>query len=732
MAQDDFQQARERYDDAREAMRENHARMEEDLEFSNPACPQQWEKKSVTDRAGRPTLTMDNTNQFIQQVVNDGRRNTPSIQTMPEDSGANALVSQQLNGVLRHIEYASRASTAYDTSLEYSARVGLGWIEVSPKMVDPTKNYQEPRIYSCDDPLAGCLDPDSVEFDGSDAMFGFYETTMSRAAFERRWPKALVTPFQTSQNTDWFDRENVRVAKYWRVVEKKRNTISLKGPDGGSYTVGEEEYWDTAKKTGVKPEPIDQYMSTDRTVKCYMMSGDDFLEETDFPCKWIGLVPVYGHVLKVRGKRYVCGLTRRLRDGQRFHNYQMSSLAETLLSQPKAPFMAPGRAIEGYEEHWKALNDGNPTYVPYNDIDDEGNAIAAPARLAAPQFPLAFANAATLGLNEMQAAVGMFKSNLGQQSNAISGKAKLADKSEGDNATFNFHDNQRRSLEQVGRIALNMFIQLNDTKRPVRILDLQGKKATFIVVDPEMDSAVQQDQNGKILAINPNVGEYGVIVKTGPSYATQREELEERLTQISQGNPQLGAALAPLLVQMADLPEAEKVSRICLALLPPNVQQAYGDGGEDNIPPQVKSQMMSQQQQLQQATEMIQKLSAELHAASDTNDIAKDKNDIDAQKNKDAAEAKNREIDLAWYEAKTARIAADSAAAKVTPEAVQEINAIIESHPMVQALAQAVPQLHDQMRGRLDALTDAHAGLHDQLSPPDQPEQEQAAPVMTE
>jgi hypothetical protein len=721
MPQDPFQQARERYKDAREAARENRERMLEDLKFSNPAEPQQWEKKTITDRAGRPTLTMDNTNQFIQQVVNDGRRNTPSIQTIPENSGANVQVSQQLNGRIRHIEYASRAGIAYDTSLEYSARVGQGWIIVAPKLLDGEKNHQEPRIYGCDDPLAACLDGDSTEFDGSDAMFGFYETTMSEATFKRRWPNARVSPFESEGGFDWFDRKGIRVAQYWAVTEKKTNHIEFTGADGNRMVLTEAEYWDMAKKTGVKPEPLSTFFAVERSVKHYTMSGVEFVEETDFPSKWIGLVPVYGHVLRVEGKRYVCGLTRRLRDGQRFHNYQMSSLAETLLSQPKAPFMAAGRAIEGYEEHWKALNEGNPTYVPYNDIDDDGNAIEMPQRLGAPQFPVAFANAANLGINEMQAAVGMFKSTLGQQSNAVSGRAKQADKVEGDNATFNFHDNQRRSLEQVGRIVVDMDIRLNDTARDVRILGMNADKSTFVRIDPDMQEPVKQDAKGNVTAFNPGLGEYGIVVKTGPSYATQREELADRLTQLGQGNPQLGAALAPLLVKMEDLPEADKVARICLALLPPPVQEAYQEDDDSAVPPQIKQQMLSMQQQLKQASQLVQQLSEELNRANDENS---------EQQQKDIAETanKSRELDIKEQQALTQQYAAETAritalAAIPAPETAQQIDELIAKQAETDELLQHFLQAGMQTQGQLAALTDAHADLHDTLMPADQPGQ---------
>ena len=99
------------------------------------------------------------------------------------------------------------------------------------------------------------------------------------------------------------------------------------------------------------------------------------------------------------------------------------------------------------------------------------------------------------------------------------------------------------------------------------------------------------------MQVNPSMGLYDVRVKTGPSYTTQRQEVADRLAQITQGNPQLGAAVAPLLFTMSDMPEADKVSRIALALLPPEVQAAYED---DDQKPQIPPQLMAEMQQLQQ------------------------------------------------------------------------------------------------------------------------------------
>lgn len=718
MPQDTFQQAKERYEEATDAMRENHERMKEDLRFSNPAKPEQWNTDTILDRKGRPTLTLDQTNQFIQQVVNDGRMSPPAINVVPVDSGADVAVANALNGYMRHVEYQSRAQTHYATSLEYSARVGQGWLIVRPVVCDAERNYQEPRIFGVQNPLACRIDPDAEEFDGSDSMFGFYESIYSERKFKKQWPKAAAASFGDDPH-GWFANSGIRVAEYWSVNVTKRNTLTIQPAGGGEpYSVTEEEYWAEAKKLGYKPLLVGEpFMAVHREVKHYRMNGSEILEESDeWPSQWIGPVPVYGHMMTVEDKRVICGLTRRLMDGQRFHNYQMSSLAESLLEQPKAPITVPARGIAGnLATHWAALNKGNPAYLPYVDIDADGNPIAPPQRLAPAQFPVAAAQAAQLGVQEMQAAVGMYKSNLGQQSNAVSGRAKMADKMEGDTATFHYQDNRRRSVEHVGRILVDMTTRLVDTERMLRVLGEDYEKTSFIKVNPEQEVAAKKDARGKLLSINLGVGKYDVRVKVGPAHTTLREELQDRLTQLAQANPNLAAALAPLMVKLAGLPEADKVAKICLALLPPPVQAAYNEDDMDEVPPQIKLQLTQQAQQLQQATQLVQQLTQELTLAQDANaQKAAGQAAEDALKGQEL-EVRAAENNTARYVAETDRITAE--ADRMRAEA--ELNAsLLGEDPEVREATVQTPQ-------QLEALLGAMGQWFDAL----QMQQEQAAEV---
>src|SRR3546814_3427790 len=66
MPQDLLTRAKECWKEAQEANRENRERMLEDLRFSNPACPEQWDDavkrlREQSEGGARPCLVFDQT-----------------------------------------------------------------------------------------------------------------------------------------------------------------------------------------------------------------------------------------------------------------------------------------------------------------------------------------------------------------------------------------------------------------------------------------------------------------------------------------------------------------------------------------------------------------------------------------------------------------------------------------------------------------------------------------------
>ena len=652
-AQDAFQRAKERIDEAKEHNRDQHMRIREDLRFSNPADPQQWTDTDQTLRNGRPTLTLDRTNQFISQVVNDARQNNPGINVIGVDDKADPKVAETLSGLIRHIEYRSRASQAYDMGIELGARCGQGWLRVIPEVVDADTNEQEVRILRVTDPTACGLDPNSIEADGSDAMWGYAETRMSERAFKAAYPKAKQVPFgDATWNTDGF----ITLAEYFEVEEETENKI-VALIDGYTQTLSEDEFWRMAQTTGQRPPVLGTVKAKRRTVSWKKMSGAEVLEETMFPSQYLPIVPVIGYELWVEGKRYVCGLTRRLMDGQRLHNYQMSALAEFLATQPKAPFMVAAEAIEPYENDWKKLNKGNPAYLPYAHIDSEGNPIPPPSRVMPPPMPGAYAQMAQFAVQEMEASVGMYKANLGQQGNETSGRAIRARQMEGDVATFHFVDNLGRAVEQLGRVIIDMIPRIYDTERIKHIVGIDGDRK-MVKIDPNMPQPAKLDPKGKVVAINPAVGKYDVRVKAGPSYTTMREETAQQLADMIQAQPQLAPILGPMWVRMKDMPESDHIARLLLAMAPPQVQAI--ESGDDEIPPQAQAKIQQLEQQIQEMTQMMDSASSKIE------ELQSGEREATLKYLAEAAKIENDE-----YRAQTERIKATSAA--MTPDQVQAL-----------------------------------------------------------
>ena len=603
--QDSLVRAKEKFKDAQEAVAENHARMREDLRFSNPADPQQWTDTAREYRKGRPCMTFDRTNQFIAQVVNDGRQNKPAIHCVPVDSNGDPAVAEKLNGIIRHIEYTSRAPIAYDTALEYAARVGLGWFRVVPEIIRPETNEQEIRIKRVHDPLSVLLEAGWTEPDGSDAMCGFVETTMSNKAFERQFPKAKREAWDSN---GWFSEETTRICEYFYIEEEKENRI-LVDIGGERVAVTEDEYWQLAARLGQKPPVLEAVQTKNRKVFWQKMTGAEVLEETEFPSRFLPVVPVIGYEVWVEGKRYLCGMTRRLMDGQRAYNYERSAFIEAVALQPKAPFLVAADAIDGHEDEWKRLNTGNPAHLTFNHADENGNPIPPPQRQMPPAFPVAFAQGGQIASQDMEASIGMFKANLGQQGNETSGKAIRARQQEGDTANYHYIDNLSRSIEQLGRIVVDMIPRIYDTPRQARIVGEDGEQS-FVRIEPEMPQAVRKEGK-KVIAINPNVGAYDVRVKAGPSYTTLRQESAEQIAQLIQASPNLMPIIGDVWVKMQDWPEGEKIAQRLKAMLPPQIQQMESEDGAD-IPPEIMAQMQALQQQNQQLQQALQAAAAEI------------------------------------------------------------------------------------------------------------------------
>jgi hypothetical protein len=704
--QDGLQRAKECYEDVRELWADNRQRMLEDLRFSNPVEPEQWDDEAMKARKGRPCLTLDRTNQYIVQVVNSGRMNKPGINCMPADSNADVEVAEQLDGVIRHIEYRSRAQIAYDWALEGAARCGIGWMRVVPRVVDPASNLQEICIDRVADHLSCMIDGDQP--DGSDAMNGFAETLIPKRRFKKLYPKASTQSWESQGDGTWIIGDMVRVCEHQYVDESEVTMLAVETPDTGEELhLTEDEYSDLAARIGYQP-PARPYKAKTRTVGWRTFNGAEILEETTLPGNYIGIVPVIGFESFIDGKRSLCGMTRRLMQSQRAYNYERSAGIEAVALQPKAPVLAAAESIEGHEDHWAAMNSGQPAYLPYNALDAEGRPFPPPSRLSPPTFPQAFAQGGQMAVSDMEASVGMHQANLGAANNATSGRQERERKMQGDVATFHFTDNLSRSIEHLGRIVVGMIPTIYDTPRQAKILGIDGQQGE-VSIDPRMEGATRK-QGKRVVAINPTVGRYDVRVKAGPGYVTQREEAAEGLTAILQAAPQLTPILAPELARMRDWPNSEKIAKALMAMAPPEARAILGDTEDEQpqIPPEIQQQMQQFQQQGEQMAQMLDAAEQEIARMQAALESKAEEMQARLEEARIQAEGKVREAMVKAEASVQEMVVKTQGEAAVAQLQVPQLPAPVEQQPAPDPLAQLMPILM-AMQQQIAALSQPRA-----------------------
>lgn len=657
--EDSLHEIREKYKLAEEYWDDNRKAAIDDIRF---AAGEHWPAELVTKREkdNRPCLTVDKLNQYVRQIVNDGRQNRPSIKVLPVDSGADVQTAKVYQGIIKHIEQHSHADAAYDCALEASATNGFGFFRILSEYAGDDTFNQELCIKRIRNPLSVLIDPCSQEADGSDMKFAFVTEVISKERFEKEYPGKIPEDFETNDNySDWYGEE-VRIAEYWCVKEEQRTLYQL-----GDGTVLTKAEYDSLKESW---KDIDSMVKTSRnipkkTVWHAKVSGKEFLEPlTEWPGKYIPILVVYGNETDIEGKVVLSGIIRPAKDAQRLYDYSRSAFAERVALTPKAPWVAAEGQVEDYSHEWETANTENHSVLRYRPTSINGQPVPPPQRTSASDIPAGFAQDMQISEHDIQGAIGMYSSSIGAPSNERSGKAIMARQKEGDVGTFHYHDNLNRAISHAGRILVDLIPKIYDSTRVVRILGADGTPDS-VQLNPVMDKASESD--GVNTIYNLGVGTYDVTVTTGPSYNTLRQEAAESMAQMVQANPALMNVIGDLLIKNMDWPGADEISNRMKLILSPEIKQA--EQASKTISHEVQQLQATFQQQMQQkdemmsqAAQMIEQLKTEMQSLKEETSLKEKELEIKAA-----------DTEIKAYDAETKRLSAVSGA--LSPEQVQVI-----------------------------------------------------------
>lgn len=591
---------------AEDAEREIRKEALQDYKFR---AGQQWpeEIKNQREQDKRPCLTINQLPQFVNQIVNDLRQNRPGINVNATGDGAREETADVIQGIIRHIEYASNADIAYDRGAEGQVTGGFGFWRIVTEYASPTSFDLEPRIKSVRNPFSCYLDPSHSEPDGSDSKWGLFFDDLSKSEHKALFPKAKLSQMgdweSLNNNTDgWVTKDGARILEYFEQTLHPTKLYLLSTGD----SILEEDLPETQEGFGQSPDgsPID--LSRDEKgepicrdtispkVMWYKLNALQILDREEFPSQFIPIIPVYGTELIIEGERILEGIIRHARDPQRMYNFFASYEAETIALAPKAPWIGAAGQFENHEEKWETANTRNHAFLEYNDTGLDGKPANPPTRNQYEPPVQAITAARMQSGNELKSTTGLYDPTLGMRSNETSGIAIQRRNKQSQTTNFHFGDNQNRSIRHTGRILNDMIPRVFDTARAVRIIDEEDNQKII-----QINKIFQEGGVDKIHRLD--VGEYDITISEGPSYQSKREEFVASAMELLKAEPQLMQVFGDLVVKQMDWPGHEAIAERIKKTLPPALQ----DDDKTQIPQQAKAQMSQMQMMIQKLTQEV-------------------------------------------------------------------------------------------------------------------------------
>ena len=594
-----LKEARDRFDRAWEDDHWNREEALDDLEFlAGEQWPDSVRQERETEK--RPILTINRMPQFLRQVTGDIRKTNPAISVGPADGEADTETAEIIEGLTRHIEHQSDATTIYEQTAESAAACGMGWFRVLTDYV-PGAFDQEILIERIANPFAVYVDPEARDPTRKDARWMFVIDRMDKDEFKAEFPGKDMEGWESTGHpeylTHWYDGERALIAEYFCKKPVKK-TIGLLD-DGRIIDM---------KSPGAALRNVKRTREVeDDEVHWYKISGKEVLAgPVVLPTRFIPVIAVMGEEINI-GERVVrSSVIRYAKDAQRLYNYWRSAQTELIALQPKAPYLVTPKQIENLESYWETANTSNRPFLPHNP-DPQA---PPPQRMTPPVPSQGMMQEIALAADDMKATTGIYDAALGERSNETSGVGIAQRQLESDISTSIYVDNLSKSIAQCGRVIVDMIPKVYDTTRQIRIIGVDEAEKIVAINDPVMTPF------GAVHLNDLSRGKYDVRITTGPNYSTKRQEAAQAQIEFIRAVPSVAGVVMDLIARNMDWPGAEQFADRLEKILPPGVMDRDPDemNEEELAQWQAEQQAAQEQQMLQQKAMMIELAKSEAEA----------------------------------------------------------------------------------------------------------------------
>ena len=537
---DIYAEARDRLEIALEADNDNRSRAKTATAFREG---DQWDDVPATSASqDEPELTINLTDAMIERVENNIRQQRPRGKCHPVGDGADIEIAEVINGIGRHVEVRSEASVAYDTAATAALNGGCGYFRMVAEYISPDSFSKDLRILPIRNAFTVYMDPGAIMPHGGDSMWCLISVKMKREEYKRRYPRATNAAWSdagSSDNNDWEDREEIRLAEYFRIRERPDTLYRIQGPSGEDFTkyaselrgldgkrLTEEEITAAIQPRGLAITDVRE--SVKRSVEWFRLNGTKVVERQELPGTYIPVFRVEGKATDIDGKVRRRGMVESMMDSQRMVNYGEVAKIKRLGLTPKAPWIAAEGQLDGREDEWAGANQ-NPiqvlTYKPVV-IETSGGPVMLPppSRQPPAQIEQGFSEFVQGMRSNLMALAGMpNEPGQDERGQVVSGVAQRRRQWLSDQSHFKYYDNLTLAIAQCWRVMVEWIPVYFSEERMQRIIGEDSTPQMVKINEKMQDNGVTRIKN------DLSVGRYDVVMDTGPGYETKREEGAENL-----------------------------------------------------------------------------------------------------------------------------------------------------------------------------------------------------------
>jgi hypothetical protein len=557
-------------------------------------------------------LTINLTDAMAQRIENNIKQQRPRGKCHPVGDGANTDLAQTITGLLRHVEYRSDAGIAYDQGAKSAITAGWGYWRILSEYEAPESFNQELRISPIRNIFSVYMDPSAIMPTGQDAMWGFISAKIKRTEHKRLYPRVEMDPFQdagTNYAMDWEDREDIRVAEYFRITERAEKLYRIVNHTSGhEYTRFHSELPNPTSLLQAGDGIAEERDSSRRRVEWFRLNGTKVIDKRTLPISFIPIIRVEGNAVDADGQIIRRGMVQALIDPQRMVNYGEVAKIKRLGLAPKAPWVAAEGQLDGHPE-WDTANTQSYsvlTYKPVTVMTGQGEVPLPPPQRQPPAgIEAGFAEFVQGMRTNLLAVAGMpNEPGADAQGEVVSGKALKRRQFLSDQSHFQYYDNLTLAIAHTWRIGLEWAPHVYKGERIQRIIGEDGTPEMVEMNKKSTDSGVQKIKN------DLTVGRYDVVMDTGPGYETKREEGAENLISLLKIGPLAELVAqhgADLVFRSIDHPYMQELADRIVALTPEGLQKVM-----DQLPERARAVVRALSAQIDALKKQLETTQADL------------------------------------------------------------------------------------------------------------------------